>query len=117
MLIGAGKHRLKSFLKKKKKKVKLKGTRNRNREAMKEREATSRAHEERSRERGRTANSASILPSLQLNPTKIPIITTFESPIYTYDPKLPTPNKPFLLLCLFLRVEAVFFAFLNSQNP
>ena len=72
---------------------------------------------ERSRERGRTANSASILPSLRLNPTKIPIITTFESPIYTKIPKLPTPDKPFLLLCLFLRIEAVFSASLNSQNP
>ena len=72
---------------------------------------------ERSKERGRMANSALFLPSLWLNPTKIPIITTFESPIYTKNPKLPTPDKPFLLLCLLLRVEAIFSASFNSQNP
>ena len=63
-------------------------------------------------------------PCLQLNPTKILIITLLESLIVTPDKrkqkhktqKLPSPDKPFLLLGLFLCVEAVFSASLNSQN-
>ena len=104
------------FLKKKKK------------EAMREREREIERGDEHTRkeveregwwngERMRqTVNSASIPPSLRLIPTKILILTTFESPIYTENPKRPTLDKSFLLLCLFLCVEVVFSVSLNSQT-
>ena len=61
------------------------GNRERSREAMKQRmKPVTRRKKQR-----KAKNSASILQRLRFNPTKIPIITTFESPIYRESASFP----------------------------